>query len=326
MPSVPRRRILATAAATLAAPALARAQPSAWPSERPIEVVVPFPPGGGVDIMTRALIPFLQPHLPGARFVIVNRGGAGGQIGNEATANAAPDGYTIGAVSLPGFIAIPIERPTRYRPVEMTLLANVVDDPCALFVRAEAPWRGLADLVAAARARPETVSYGTTGIGSDDHLTMLEFEGLTGARFSHIPFTGMTQLFPQLLAGNLDVGAMNVSEALPLMREGKLRGLGQAGAERWAQMPSLPTYREQGFDLIGSASRGFAAPGGLPAPVRARLEGAFAAALADPAFAREGERLAMPLRPVVGDAYRRMVLEQEAALRALWQRRPWRES
>jgi putative tricarboxylic transport membrane protein len=224
---------------------------------------------------------------------------------------------------VPGFVTIPIERPVRYRPAEMTLLANVVDDPCALVVRADKPWRTLAGLVAAARARPEAISYGTTGTGSDDHLTMLAFEELTGARFNHVPFTGMAQLFPQLLSSGLDVGAMNASEALPLVREGRLRGLGQAGAERWAQMPDLPTYREQGVDLVGSASRGFVAPGGLPAPVRERLEAAFASALADPAFEREAERLGMPLRPVVGPAYRDLVLRAEATYRALWQRRPW---
>lgn len=315
-----RRVLLGSGALALAAPRVARA---AWPSDRPIEVIVPFPPGGGVDIMARAFLPFLQARLPGSRFVVNNRGGAGGQIGTEATANAAPDGHTLGAVSMPGFVSIPVERSARYRPADMTLLANVVDDPCALIVRADQPWRTLADLVAAARARPETLTYGTTGTGGDDHLTMLAFEELTGARFSHVPFTGMSQLFPQLLSRGLDIGAMNVSEALPLVREGRLRGLGQAGAERWAQMPDVPTYREQGVDLVGSASRGFAAPGGLPAPVRERLEAAFASALADPAFEREAERLGMPLRPVVGPAYRDLVLRAEATYRALWQRRPW---
>ena len=315
-----RRLLLGSGALALAAPRVARA---AWPSDRPIEVIVPFPPGGGVDIMARSFLPFLQARLPGSRFVVNNRGGAGGQIGTETTANAAPDGHILGAVSMPGFVSIPVERSARYRPADMTLLANVVDDPCALIVRADQPWRTLADLVAAARARPETLTYGTTGTGGDDHLTMLAFEELTGARFNHVPFTGMSQLFPQLLSGGLDIGAMNVSEALPLVREGRLRGLGQAGAERWAQMPGVPTYREQGVDLVGSASRGFASPGGLPAPVRERLEAAFASALADPAFEREAERLGMPLRPVVGPAYRDLVLRAEATYRALWQRRPW---
>lgn len=315
-----RRALLGAGALLLAAPGVARA---AWPGDRPIEVIVPFPPGGGVDIMARAIIPFLQPHLPGSRFVVSNRGGAGGQIGVEAMANAQPDGYTIGAVSMPGFVSVPIERATRYRPAEMTLLANVVDDPCALIVRSDKPWRSLADLVAAAKARPDTVTYGTTGAGSDDHLAMLAFEAITDARLVHVPFTGMSQLFPQLLSGELDIGAMNVSEALPLLREGRLRGLGQAGPARWAQLPDMPTYREQGIDLLGSASRGFAAPARLPAPIREGLEAGFAAALADPAFAREAERLGMPLRPLVGAAYRDFVTSTEASYRALWQRRPW---
>jgi tripartite-type tricarboxylate transporter receptor subunit TctC len=109
------------------------------------------------------------------------------------------------------------------------------------------------------------------------------------------------------------------------MREGRLRGLGQAGARRWAQMAELPTYREQGIDIVGSASRGFAAPGNLPPAIRERLEATFAAVLADPAFVAEAERLGMPLMPVVGAEYRALVLRTEAEYRALWQRRPWRD-
>src|SRR3712207_5784294 len=143
-----RRALLGAGVLALAAPPVAHA---AWPSDRPIEVIVPFPPGGGMDIMPRAFLPFLQARLPGSRFVVNNRGGAGGQIGTEAVANAAPDGYTLGAAGMPGFVTVPIERPARYRPADMTLLANVVDDPCALIVRADRPWRTLADLGAADR-------------------------------------------------------------------------------------------------------------------------------------------------------------------------------
>ena len=224
---------------------------------------------------------------------------------------------------MPGFVSIPIERTTRYRPAGTTPLANVVNDPCMLTVRAGSPFRTLTDVVAAARARPEVITYGTTGIGSDDHLAMLAFEELTGTRLVHVPFSGMSQVFPQILSGGLDLGAMNVSEALPLLREGQLRALGQASAERWALMSDVPTYREQGLDLVASASRGFVAPGGLPAPVRERLEAAFAEALGDPAFVREAERLGMPLQPVIGSAYREQMLAAESRYRILWQQRPW---
>jgi len=320
------RRTLAVGSGALAAsPALAQsalAQPS-WPAARPIEVFVGFSAGGGVDVMARAVAPFLANLLPGARFVIVNRPGAGGQLGHEAAANAAADGFALGATTMPGLVSHPIERPVRYRVSELTYLANVVDDPCALFVRPESPYRSLDDLVAAARARPEVVTYGLTGVGSDDHLTMFRFEAATGARLTHVPFPGIGQMLPQVFNGAVDIAAMNVSEALPFLREGRLRGLGQASTARWPGMPDLPTYREQGMDVLGSASRGFIAAPGLPEEISQRLVAAFSALLADPAFIREAERLSMPLRPVLGAEYRAMAQSMETELRALWAARRW---
>ncbi|MBD0273299.1 MAG: tripartite tricarboxylate transporter substrate binding protein, partial [Acetobacteraceae bacterium] len=123
---------MAAAAATAGAPRPALA---AWPADRPIEVVVPFPPGGGVDTMARMVLPVVQQRLPpGARFVVVNRPGAGGQLGWEAAQAAAPDGYTLAATSVPALVTYPIERATRYRADAFTYLANVVDDPGGLFV------------------------------------------------------------------------------------------------------------------------------------------------------------------------------------------------
>jgi tripartite-type tricarboxylate transporter receptor subunit TctC len=300
----------------------AKAQ-SGWPAARPIEIFVGFSAGGGVDVMARAVAPFLTNLLPGARFVIVNRPGAGGQLGHEAAANAAADGYALGATTMPGLVSHPIERPVRYRVADLTYLANVVDDPCALFVRPESPYRTLADVIAAGRARPEVLTYGLTGIGSDDHLTMFRFEAATGARLTHVPFPGIGQMLPQVFSGQVDLAAMNVSEALPFVREGRLRGIGQAAAARWPGLPDLPTYREQGVDVLGSASRGFVGPAGLPPEITERLLAAFTAMLADPAFLREAERLAMPLRPVLGADYRAMALAMDAELRALWQARRW---
>ena len=144
---LPRRATLGLAALPLLAQG-ARAQ-AAWPAARPIEVHVGFSAGGGVDVMARAVAPFLSNLLPGARFVVVNRPGAGGQLGHEAAANAAADGYALGATTMPGLVSHPIERNVRYRVTDLTYLANVVDDPCALFVRPESPYRTLADLTKA---------------------------------------------------------------------------------------------------------------------------------------------------------------------------------
>ncbi len=316
----PRRSLLALPALCALSPAQAQ---TAWPAARPIEIFVGFSAGGGVDVMARAVAPFLTNRLPAARFVIVNRPGAGGQLGHEAAASSAPDGYALGATTMPGLVSHPIERPVRYELGNLTWLANLVDDPCALFTRPESALRSMADVVAAARARPETLTYGLTGVGSDDHLTMFRMEAATGTRLVHVPFPGIGQMLPQVFSGQVELAAMNVSEALPFLREGRLRGLGQAAASRWENMPDLATYREQGIDVLGSAARGFVAPGGLPAPIAARLLAAFAEIVADPAFIAEAQRLAMPLRPVLGEAFREQALGMERELRAIWAQRRW---
>lgn len=324
---ITRRQIGSGTLGALSLPSLAAAQ-SGWPGDRAIEVIVPFPPGGGVDSMTRFVLPFVQSNLPGSRFVVINRAGAGGQLGWEVAQAAAPDGHTLAATSVPALVTYPIERPTRYQATRFSFIANVVDDPGGLFVRADSPMRTLADLAAAARARPGVVTYGSTGVGSDDHLLMIGFE--EAARIptplNHVPFNGMAPLGIALLGGHLEIGAFNMSEGLALLRDNRIRCLGQAAAERWSETPAVPTFREQGLDLISGATRGIVGPPGLPAPIQQRLEAAFRAALADPAMQREAQRIGLPLRPLIGAEYRAEVEREDRALRALWQRRPWRES
>ncbi|RAI58519.1 tripartite tricarboxylate transporter substrate binding protein [Roseicella frigidaeris] len=328
-----RRRHTVACLAALAAPGLAprigRAQATApgWPGERPIEVVVPVPPGGALDALARLLMPHVCAHLgEGARFVVINRPGAGTQLGNEAVFNAAPDGYTLGCITAPALPALPIERQVRYRSADFAWLANVVEDPNTVFVLAGSPLRDLGALVATARARPGALTYGSTGVGGDDHIAMLAFEDWAGTPpMVHVPFTGSAPAIQALLGGHLDLLVGNISEHLPLQQEGRIRALGLAAPARFAPLPQVPTFREQGFDLVAGASRGFVGTPGLPAPMRARLEAAFAAALAEPAFLREAERAGMPLRILVGDAYAAMIAEMEGRLRHLWSRRPWRE-
>ncbi|MBR0643015.1 Bug family tripartite tricarboxylate transporter substrate binding protein [Plastoroseomonas hellenica] len=318
-----RRHILA-GAAVLAAPSFARAQ-AGWPGERPIDVIVPYPPGGGVDTMARLVMPHVMKHLGrNARSVVSNRGGAGGQVGFEYGFNAAPDGYTLCAVTLPAISTFPLERSVRYRPLDFSFLANVVDDPNTIYVAANSPLRTLADLVAAAKARPGELSYGTTGIGSDDHILMLNFEAIAGIpEMTHVPFAGAAPLMTQILGGHLPLGVANMAEIYAGLREGQLRSLGQAAEQRWQATPDVPTFREQGFDLVGGSARGIVGPPGLPEPIRTALESAFTAALADPEFLREAERVGLPLRPAVGTAYRAMAASTDEQVKALWQRRPW---
>ena len=323
--TITRRAAIASLAATgLAAPRLAHA---AWPADRPIEVIVPYPPGGGVDTMARMVLPAVQAKLPGARFVVVNRAGAGGQLGWEAAFTAAPDGFTLAATSVPALVTYPMERTVRYRALDFTYIANVVDDPGGVFVRADSPLRTLADLVAAAKARPGQLSYGSTGIGSDDHLLVIALEDRAGMPpMTHAPFNGMAPLGTALVGGHIDIGAFNMSESLALLQAGRIRSLGQASLTRWSGTPDVPTFREQGQNLVSGATRGIVGPPNMPAEITARLEAAFREAMAEPAFVAEANRMGLPLAPRIGADFRSDVAALERDLRGLWQRRPWRES
>ncbi len=321
MARIQRRALLA---AGLLAPHVARAQ-TGWPHERPIEVFVPFLAGGGVDTMVRFVLTYVAPRLPGSRFVVNNRPGAGGQLSFEANFNAAPDGYTLGAATNTAMNAISIERQVRYRPSEFTYIACVVDDPGGFWVVPDSPWKDLKDLQTAARADPDAFGVGTAGVGSDDHILQIAFEYAAGVKLIHVPYNGTAATLRDLYGKRLPIGAFNMGEGAPLRREGRVRCLGQAGATRWSGAPDVPTFREQGFDCVGGSARGIAGPPGIPAPIRARLEQAFREAMADPGFLAEAAKLDLPLRPLIGEDYARMMAEDLAALRALWARRPWKE-
>jgi len=318
-----RRQLLGTAtAAALSMPRLALA---AWPGDRPIQVLVSGPAGGGMDMLARTILPFVARRLPGASFVVINRPAAGGQQAFEGVAQAAPDGFTIGAAQAPNSITLPIERQVRYRVQDFTFLGNVIEDPCGLWVHAESPLRSVADLVAAARQRPDQVTIGTAGVGTDDHLLVLAMQEATGAEFAHVPYNGTPPIITGLLSRSIQAGSFNMSEGQGLMREGTIRALAQGGPERWTGTAAVPTLKEQGFDVVLGSTRGLVAPPNLPAGIRDALREAVAAANADPAWIAEAERLNLPLRPMTAEAQQKLFLDEDARLRALWSRKPWRE-
>jgi tripartite-type tricarboxylate transporter receptor subunit TctC len=323
MPPPLRRRVLLAGA--LAAPAAGVRAQSGWPTERPITIVVPFPPGGGGDVNVRGIVPFLERHLPGARFLVLNRPGAGAEVGYTAVATAPPDGYTLGIFVTPSLQTITIERTPRYRLEDLAYLGGMIEDPGGFFVRPDSPLRGLADPAAFARANPERVAVGTAGIGSDDHLLLMGFERLAGVRMNHVPFNGQAPTVTALLGGHIAVAAMNIGESMALVREGQVRGLAQAAERRPAMAPDIPTFRESGFDLVGGVVRGLAVPAATSEPIVARLAAALEAVMHDPQWQAEAARLFQPLRYHSREDYTRSVQQAAADLRRLWQERPWRE-
>ena len=321
-----RRHLPGMLAGTLATAFLApRPARAAWPADHPIQVFVSGPPGGGMDMLARTVLPFVGRRLPGANFVILNRPTAGGQLAFEGVAGAAPDGFTLGAAQAPNSIVLPIERAVRYRVADFTFLGNVIEDPCGLWVRADSPMRSVADLVAAARAAPGRVTVGTPGAGSDDHLIALALQDAAGIEFSHVPFNGTPPIITNLLSRSIDVGSFNMSEGQAMLRDGTLRALAQGGPDRWSGTAEVPTFREAGFAVLGGSVRGLIAPPNLPAEIRDALRAAVAAANADPEWIAAAERLNLPLCPMTAEAQGALFLEQDAALRALWARKPWRD-
>jgi tripartite-type tricarboxylate transporter receptor subunit TctC len=271
------------------------------------------------------MVPYLQKYLLGSRFIIQNRPGAGGEVGYTAVATAPPDGLTMGIVIVPSLQTITIERQPRYRLEDFAYLGSVVDDPGGFFVVPESPLRTLSDLAVLARSKPGAVSVGTAGIGSDDHLLMIAFERLTGASLTHVPFSGQAPAAAALFGHHITVSAMNIGESLELMRQGQARPLAQAAANRGTLAPEVPTFREQGFDIIGGVVRGIVVPAGTPAPIRASIETALTAMMEDPAWVADALRLGQPLRAMPGAAFHRFVQTEAEALRRLWQEHPWKD-
>ena len=296
--------------------------------EKPITMIVAYSPGGGTDLIARAVQPYLEKYIGGgARVVLVHRPGAGGEIGFAAIANAAPDGYTIGFVNTPPLITIPIERSAQFGgPQRFELLGNVIDDPCNFAVHADLPIRDLKELAAYARANPGKVTVGSTGIGSDDHLVMLMFERAAGVKMTHIPYKGSADVRAAIQSGQLTIAAMNVGEALQSIRGGApMRNIGQFAPSRSSLAPELPTAREQGFDIVLSALRGMAAPKGVPADIRDRLVKAVAAAAADPEFQSQATKFFAPLRFLTPAQFEREIRDAEAGFRQMWKELPWAE-
>jgi tripartite-type tricarboxylate transporter receptor subunit TctC len=309
--------IIMVAAAPLA---LAAAYP-----ERPINMIVAFPPGGGTDLVARALAPFIEKYLGNkARFVVLNRPGAGGEIGFAAIANAAPDGYTIGFINTPSVLTVPIERKAQFSIDRYDLLANIVDDPDNFSVHTDSPVKSLKDLADLARSKPGQVTVGTNGIGTDDHLAMLLFERQAGVKMNHVPMRGAADLRTALMSRQVDVAAINIGEALQYVAGGSpMRQLGTMSLARTNLSPNLPTFAEQGYKIEMSSLRGMAAPKGLPAEIKQQLVAAIQKAVADPEFQAQAAKFYSPLRYLGPAEFDKVLRETEADFRALWKEMPW---
>ncbi len=303
-PMFRRRTLLAAPAALAAAPALA--QGGAWPSRGPIRLISTFPPGGFADTMARLLAAELGPRI-GQSVVVENRVGAGGTIGAQAAAQAAPDGYTlVMSHSSPFGVASGTYPNLPYNVVEdFTHLALLAESANLLMVKGDSPIRTLADYIALARR--QSVRFGSSGVGSGTHLMGEYLSRLANLpNLEHIPYRGSAPALQDLLAGRIESMFDPITTNTQMIRDRQLHVLALSTPNRIPAFAEIPTFAEQGFpQLTNTTWAGLSAPKGLPAEIAARLTEAAVAAMATPAVAQRLEQLAnyAPNPPVTGAAY-----------------------
>jgi tripartite-type tricarboxylate transporter receptor subunit TctC len=275
------RKLIAALALGLAATgALAQA----WPT-KPVTMIVPFPPGGSTDMIARSVVPKLQEKL-GGTFIVDNKPGAGGAVGAVAAKNAKPDGYTIFVSSLGPFVIGPhLLKNMGYDPIkDFDYITVAVQAPNILTVRADSPYKSLADVLKYLKANPDKMTFASAGNGTSDHLTAELFWQETGTKAVHIPYKGGSPALTDLLGGQVDATFMNINTGLPHVKSGKLRALAITSSKRSPLLADVPTMEELGFKGVTVYSwQAFAAPKGLPADIKARLREAVIAGLNDPA-------------------------------------------
>lgn len=310
---------LALAAASLAATAsVAHAE---WPNDRPIQMIVAFAPGGSTDVMARAIEPYLEKEL-GADIVIENRPGASGEIAYTALSKAKPDGYTFSYINTPGFLSMQVQRKLGYDPKSIKPIARIVDDPTAIVVPAASEIKTLKDFVDAAKANPGAVSYGSSGVGTDDHLAIILLGSATGATFTHIPFNGAGETRTAVLGAQVTGGGLNISEFAGNDTSG-LRMIAHFGTERSAQLPDVPTAKESGFDVEMTSERGVAAPRDVPDEITQKFSDALKRVLDNPDFQKQAEQLALPLAYLSGPDWEAQMPARLERFQKIWNETPW---
>ena len=316
-----RRATLGLGLAALAAPAIAQtARP--WVPDRPVEVVVGFAAGGGTDLTVRTFARFLEGRL-GGPVVVLNRAGAGGEVMMAAVARARPDGHFLGAITMPGLITIPIERPAQFKLEDFAGLGLIASDPSAITVLAGSPWRTVSDLIEAAKREPGKLTYASAGVGSDDHLQLVLLQEAAGISMTHVTYPGSAQVRTALLSRQVDVIGLNVGEVVGAP-EG-VRMLSQAAPARSRFAPDVPTLREVGLAVEMASDRGLIAPAGTPPHVLARLREAVGEAARDPEFARALDAQFTEVRYVPGEPWFASLRDLDRHYREVWGRAPWRE-
>lgn len=275
-----KQRILMAAVFGAMIPLSGTAIAQAWPN-KPIRVIVPFPPGGGTDIIAREVTQKVA-STTGWTFVIENKPGAGGNLGVDAVAKSPADGYTL-VLGQTSNLAI---NPSLYAKMpydsqkDLAPVALVASAPLVLVTGTSTPFKTLADAVNAAKAKPEQINFASPGNGTVAHLTSELFQKAAGIKTQHVPYKGAAQALTDVVSGNVDLYMSSVPTLLGQIKQGKLRALAVTSAKRVDDLPQVPTINESGYKGFDAATWfGFLAPASTPKDVLIRLNSEFNKAL-----------------------------------------------
>ena len=271
-------------AALLALIALASgaAAAQAYPS-RPIKLIVPFPAGGGTDIIAREVANKVATQQ-GWTVVVDNKPGSGGNLGVDAAAKAAPDGYTIVLGQTSNLAINPtLYAKLPYNPVkDLTPVGLVASSPLVLCVAIDSPFKTLADVVAAARAKPEAINYASSGSGTVAHLAVEQFQKAAGIKLTHVPYKGAAQGASDLIGGQIQLYMSSIPTLIGHIRNGKMRAIAVTSDKRVNDLPNVPTVGESGYKGFEAVTWfGIAGPAAMPKDAVSRLNSAFNKALQD---------------------------------------------
>ena len=281
-----RRDFMAAGAlAALATGLQGQARAQAGYPAKPVRMIVPFPPGGPTDVMGRTAAKAMGDRL-GQQFVVENKAGAGGNIGTDAVAKAAPDGYTIGLSAISSlaiaphlYSNVPFNVEKDFVPISL-----VGTTPCALVVHPSVPFSDLKGMVAYAKANPGRLSYATSGIGTSNHLAAELLQSVAGIQLTGVPYKGSSQIVPDLLSGTVPISMeSSLATTLQHVRAGKLKAIAVTSPQRAKALPDVPTVAESGYPGFAVETWfGLIAPAGTPQAVVTRLHDAWAAGATTP--------------------------------------------
>jgi tripartite-type tricarboxylate transporter receptor subunit TctC len=297
------RRALLAAAALLPAALSATARAQAFP-DRPIKLVVPFPPGGPVDVTARILGQQLGPII-GQPVIVENRAGASGAIGSKQVLAAEADGHTLLCGNISSLVVTPIVNRNRdYDPAKAFVpVAKVSQNNQVLVINPDLPAKSVKELIALAKAAPGKLNFGSAGPGNASHLAAELFKLKTGTDIVHVPYKGAADAMTGVMGGQVQMFFGDIAGAMPMIKEGRLRALALSGEVRSPEVPDVPTMLESGVDYVVLTYIGVVAHAATAPATVERLNAAINASLRTPQFAAAAARLNAEVRPASPAAF-----------------------